>query len=125
MHLQEGRRHSRSRMILGAWLFFGVAYFLLASGYIGVSMKDRAFNDYIGYVVDLALVENRPAKEIRSLLLVKADKLSIPLQGEQIQVNTHGRTLRVVVDYETDIRVPLLNRTVYRKKFSHDISRTN
>ncbi len=111
--------------MLALWLAVGVVYFLLVSGYIAVSMKDRAFNDYMDYVVGLALMEHRPAKEIRSLLLVKADELSIPLQGEQIKVDTKGRTLRVVVDYETDVRVPLLNRKVYRKRFSHDITRTN
>ena len=122
----QGRApQSRKRVVLLGWLTAATAYFLLVSGYIGVSMNDRAFSDYMGYVVNLALNEHRPAKEIRSLLLVKADELSIPLHGEQIQVDAQGRTLRVVVDYETDIRMPLFNKTVYRKRFNHDVSFTN
>lgn len=122
---QEPGPQSRKHVILLGWLTVAAVYFLLVSGFIGVSMNDRAFTDYMGYVVNLALREHRPAKEIRSLLLVKADELSIPLQGEQIQVDAQGRSLRVVVDYETEIRMPLFNKTVYRKRFSHDVSFTN
>ena len=104
------------------WIVVAVGYFSVTGAWISVRTADKDFTDYMGYVVNLAGREHRPAKELRSLLLVKADDLAIPLDGEDIQITGEGKTLRTIVTYETDLRLPLVNRKIYRMKFSHDIS---
>jgi hypothetical protein len=101
------------------WLLVGFFYFYLSWGYIRVTMDDQQFAEYMQYVVNVAGTEERPAKEIRALLLVKADQLNLPLRGDQITISGGGRTLNVRVDYTVDIEVPVLQSTVYTKEINH------
>jgi uncharacterized ubiquitin-like protein YukD len=111
----------KRRIILAAWLVVGYFYFFIANEWISASMNDRSFTEYIGHVLDLAVAEHRPPKEVRSMLLVRAESLEIPIDAEQIRITGEGRTMRAIVEYETDVRMPLINRPVYRIKFSHDV----
>jgi hypothetical protein len=107
------------RLVLMTWLLVGFFYFYLSWGYIRVTMDDQQFAEYMQYVVNVAGTEERPAKEIRALLLVKADQLNLPLRGDQITISGGGRTLNVRVDYTVDIEVPVLQSTVYTKEINH------
>ena len=82
-------------------------------------MNDRAFGDYLQYVVQIAAPQNRPVKEIRALILVKAEELSLPIRGEQITILGGGDSLNVRVSYDVNIEVPLIQRELYAKKFEH------
>src|SRR5437868_5024884 len=101
---------SRRGLFLGVWVLVGLAYFFFVSGWIAVNMHDKTFTEYLSYVVDLAGREHRPPNEIRSLLLVKAESLDIPLRADQIHIKGEGRTLDTDVEYEADVRLPVLNR---------------
>ena len=107
------------RLVLLTWLLVGFFYFYLSWGYIRVTMDDQQFSEYLQYVVNVAGSEERPAKEIRALILVRADQLSLPVRGEQITILGGGRTLNVRVNYQVDIEIPVLQSTVYTKEFNH------
>src|ERR1700751_2493386 len=97
--MNDGKVFDR-RLVLLAWLSLGIFYALISSGWIIASMHDKTFGDYLSYVVDLAANEHRSHKEIRSLLLVKAESLAIPLNPQEIQISGEGDSLRAVVRYE-------------------------
>ena len=107
------------RLVLLTWLLVGFFYFYLSWGYIRVTMDDQQFAEYLQYVVNVAGSEERPAKEIRALILVKAEQLDLPVRGDQITIRGVGRTLNVRVNYTVDIDVPVLQSTVYTKQINH------
>lgn len=110
----------RKRVALLLWLLVTIFYFYLSYDYIRASMNDRTFGQYIQYVVRIAGTERRPAKEVRELILVKANQLSIPLRPDEISVKGIGTDLSVGVNYMMDIEVPLFERVIYTKEFNHE-----
>ena len=110
------------RLALLLWALVAVYYFYLSYDYIRITKNDGIFADYLQHVVQLAGTEGRPAKDIRSLLLVKAEELSLPVGGQQIVVRGRGTTLDVAVNYDVDIDIPLLERQIYIKRFEHNAS---
>ena len=102
------------------WLLVAFFYFYLSYDFVRTSMNDDAFDEYLVHVVQLAGNEHRPPKEIRALLLVKAEELGLPIQGNQITVLGAGESLKVAVNYEVDIKVPVLASGAYRKLFQHN-----
>ena|SRR5437588_3729540 len=109
------------RLVFLVWLLIAIFYFYLSYTYIRASMADRQFGDYLQYVVQISGNDNRPAKEIRALILVRAQELSLPVRGEQISILGGGTTLNVTVDYIVDIEVPLVRSSIYSKRFEHTV----
>jgi hypothetical protein len=109
------------RLVLLLWLLVTFFYFYLSWDYIRKSMNDRAFRDYLEYVVQIAGMEFRPAKEVRELLLIKADELTLPVHGNQILIKGLGPNLDVAVKYQVEIEIPLFERTVFTKEFDHQV----
>jgi hypothetical protein len=109
------------RLVLLLWVLVAFFYFYLSYDYIMVTMNDRAFTDYMQYVVQIAGTEQRPAKEIRELLLVKAEELALPVPGSGITVLGGGDSLNVGVNYAVDIDIPVIQRQIYTKHFEHNI----
>src|SRR5262245_37235216 len=107
------------RLVLLTWLLVAIFYFYLSYDYIRVSMNDREFADYVQYVVQIAGTEQRPAKDVRALILVKAEELSLPVRPEHITILGGGDTLNVTVNYDIDIEIPLFQREIYSKTFEH------
>jgi len=108
------------RVVLLVWVLVAFFYFYLSYDYIKVTMNDRQFEDYLQYVVQIAGNEQRPAKEIRELLLVKAEELSLPVSGNGITVMGGGDSLNVGVNYDVDIDIPVIQRQIYTKHFAHN-----
>ena len=109
------------RLLLLVWALVAVFYFYLSYDYVRVTMHDRQFTDYMQYLVQIAGNEHRPAKEIRELLLVKADELSLPVSGSGITVLGGGDSLNVGVNYDVDIDIPVIQRQIYTKHFAHNV----
>jgi hypothetical protein len=109
------------RIVLLLWVLVAFFYFYLSYDYIRVSMNDQSFGDYLHYVVQIAGQDHRPAKEIRALLLVKAEELGLPLKGQDINILGGGESLNVTVGYDMDIDIPLLQRQIYTKHFDHNV----
>lgn len=107
------------RLVLLTWLLVGFFYFYLSHNYIKTTMNDQQFADYLKYVVQIAGAENRPSKEIRALILVRAEELGLPIRGEQITILGGGDSLNVKVNYQVDIEIPVFERTAYTKQFDH------
>ena len=116
-----GGTSTARRLLLLVWLLVASFYFYLAYDYIRLTANDRQFGDYLHFVVQLAGNDGRPAKEIRELLLLKAEQLSLPVRGDQIIVRGSRESLNVAVDYDVDIDIPVLQREFYRKKFEHEV----
>jgi hypothetical protein len=116
-----GHTTQAKRLVLLLWVLVAFFYFYLAYDYIRVTSNDRQFNEYLQHVVQLAGNEGRSSKEIRDLLVVKAEELALPITREQILVRNNGGTLDITVNYDADIEIPLLRREVYTKKFEHTV----
>ncbi len=117
----EPQRPQRRRVVLLIWVLVAIFYFYLSYDYIQASVRDSRLNEYLDHVVQLAGSEHRPAKEVRALILVKAEELGIPLRTEQIDIAGTGITLTVSVDYQTDIEIPVVQRVIYKKEFHHKV----
>jgi hypothetical protein len=107
------------RLVLLAWILVIAVYFYLSYDYIRVRMNDGDLQTYVDYVVQLAGNENRQAKEVRALILVKADELGLPIRGEQIQISGERQNMKVSISYGVDIVMPGLHRVLYHKTFDH------
>jgi len=114
------RTANKKRLVFLVWLLVASFYFYLTYDYIRVTMNDKQFADDLQYVVQLAGNEGRPNKDVRNLLLVRAEQLSLPLHGEQITVRGGGNSLDVAVNYDVAIEVPLLEHQIYKKTFQHE-----
>ena len=107
------------RLVFLVWLLVAFFYFYLSWDYIRANMNDKVFGDYLQHVVQIAGPEYRPTKEIRALILVKAEELSLPVRGEQITILGGGDSLNVSVGYDVNIEIPLIQRQIYTKRFEH------
>jgi hypothetical protein len=107
------------RLVVLVWLLVALFYFYLSWNYIRANMNDKEFGDYLQYVVQIAGPQNRPTKEIRALVLVKAEELSLPIRGEQITIVGGGDSLKLSVSYDVDVDIPLLQHQIYSKRFEH------
>src|ERR1051325_7694984 len=102
------------------WMFLGFVFVSLFSQWFTNNSRDAVLTQYIDHVIQNAANEHHSAKEVRALILIKAGDLLLPVQGDGIQINGNGQTLRAAVKYEADIRMPIVNQSVYRIRFQHD-----
>ena len=106
----------------GLWLFVFLIYFSLARQWITSHSYDERFTEYSQHVSELAATQHRPAEDVRLLLLVKAEELSIPLHYDGINISGEGDAFRTVIHYDTELKIPVLNRVGYRVEFKHDLT---
>jgi hypothetical protein len=115
------RSSNKTRVTLLLWVLVAFFYFYLSWDYIRITTHDQEFADYLRHVVQLAGKDGRPARDIRQLLLVKAEQLELPIRRDQIQIRGGGTSLNVVVNYDVDIEIPLIQSQVYTKNFDHTV----
>jgi hypothetical protein len=120
--MTDDPKKNAKRVMLVFWVMLALYYFYVSYDYIRTEMNNDRMADYIHYVVQLAGTEARTPKEVRALLLVKADELQIPLKAEQIKVLGSGQSLKVSVQYDVSIDVPLFQYGFYSKHYEHDIA---
>jgi hypothetical protein len=118
------QRKSRAQryIVLFLWTCLGFAYVALISQWVTVSRRDKQFTEYMSSVIRSSAAGQRSAKEIRALLLIKAEDLSLPVHGDKIQISGSGETLKATVQYTADISMPIVNQPVYRMKFDHSLT---
>jgi hypothetical protein len=119
--MAQGRNSNLKRLVLLLWLLVAFFYFYLSYDYVRVTMNDQEFAEYLQRVVQIGGNERRTARDLRDLLLVRAEELSLPIRREQITVRGVGEELAIAVDYVVDIEIPLLRREVYSKRFEHKV----
>ena len=113
---------ARRYVTLCLWLVVVLMFFSLAKQWIVLTSSDKEFTEYVESVLRRAAIDHRPAKEIRTLLLLKAEQLSIPVSEERIGVTGQGQTLGTVIAYDREIKVPMLGGPLYRMEFRHNLS---
>ena len=115
---------ARRYIALCLWLVVILTFFSLAKQWIVLTSSDKEFTEYVESVLRRAAIDHRSAKEIRTLLLVKAEQLSIPVEGEHIDITGQGQTLGTVIAYDRELEIPLLGGELYRMEFRHSLTTT-
>ena len=115
-------RKNAKRIVLALWAMAAIYYFYVSSDYIRTEMNDNKMAEYMHYVVQLAGTEARTPKEVKALLIVKADELQIPLKPEEIKVLGTGQNLKVSLQYDVNIDFPIFQHGFYSKHYEHDIA---
>ena len=118
----EHASHVQTYVAMFLWMSFGVLYIFWIGQWLIVRNRDKLFTEYIDHVIQVAANEQRPAKEVRALILIKAGDLFLPVQEDEIQITGKGLALRAAVHYKVDINLPIVNQPVYRMKFDHDLA---
>jgi hypothetical protein len=115
-------KKNHKRLLLLFWMMIAFYYFYVSYDYIQTEMNDERMANYAHYVVQLAGNETRTPREVRSLLIVKADELQIPLKPEQINVQGSGQNLQVSLQYDINIDVPIFQYGFYSKHYEHTVA---
>ena len=113
-------QYRRNYFALFLWIFLGFLYFAVVSQWITINNRDKQLTEYIDQVLKNAAHEQGSAKEVRALILIKAGDLSLPVEGNEIQILGSGQTFRAVIHYKADISLPFVNQPVYRMTFEHN-----
>jgi hypothetical protein len=119
---REHVSHRRGYIAMVLWSLLGFLHVSLITQWLTLTERDRAFTKYIGYVMQIAAQDQRSANEVRDLLLLKAEDLSVPVQGGEINITGKGQMLRAAVRYKADITMPIVNQGVYRLSFRHYVT---
>jgi len=120
----DPKKNSKRRLVVLVWVLVAFYYFYVSWDYVRTEMNDDSMAAYAHYVVQLAGNETRTPREVRSLLLVKADELQIPLKPEQIRVQGAGQSLKVSLQYDVNIDIPIFQHGFLSKHYEHNISYT-
>src|SRR2546428_14196144 len=115
----ERASHAQRYVAMFLWIFLGFLYVFLIGEWLTVSNRDKLFTEYIDHVIQVAANEQRPAKEVRALILIKAGDLFLPVQEDEIQITGQGFALRAAVQYKIDISLPIVKQPVYRIKIEY------
>ena len=115
----EPRANAR-RLVLLFWLLVAAFYFYVSFDYIRTEMNDTKLREYVHYVVQLAGAENRSPREVRALLLIRADELGLPLRSDQIKVQGIGQQMKISVAYDVDLDIPIFRPGFYSKHYHHE-----
>jgi hypothetical protein len=112
----------RKYVALGLWLVVAGMFFSLARQWITYSSADKQLTEYTEGLIHRTALDRRSAKDERTLIQIKAEELSIPLQPEQILISGQGTKLQVAINYDAEIRIPIVHRSLYRMEFVHNLA---
>ena len=110
------------RLVLLFWVVVAFYYFFISYDYISKEMRNDRLAAYIHYVVQLAGNETRTPREIRSLLVAKADELAITLEPEEIKILGSGHALKISLAYDVTIHTPIIPIGLYTKHYDHNVA---
>jgi hypothetical protein len=114
-------RSIKSYTALGFWLVLAFVFLSLGKQWIVFTSADKQLTEYVDNLERQAALQHRPATDIRTLVMLKAEQLSIPAQEHQITVTGQGETLRTIIAYDAEIRIPVVDRVLYRMEFNHNL----
>jgi hypothetical protein len=97
-------------------------FFSLAHQWISFSSADKQLTEYTEGLVHRAALDRRSTKDERILIQIKAEELSIPLQPDQIKITGQGSKLNVGINYDAEIKLPVVRHALYRMEFAHTLS---
>ena len=117
--MKDSSKSHAKRLVLLFWILVLSFYFYLSYDYIRLQMTDDKFGDALQHIVQLAGSENQTNKDIRALVLVRADELELPISGNQITILGAGHSLNIVVGYDIDLDIPIFSKGFYSKHYDH------
>ena len=115
----RGNQAQRYALIF-LWTCLGFFYVSLISQWITLSTRDKMFTESTNHLMQAASTRKLSANEVRALLLIKAEDLSLPVHRGDFNISGTAQTLRATVRYQEDISMPIVNQPVYRMRFTHD-----
>jgi hypothetical protein len=121
MESRLSKSGSKGYIALSLWLFVACIFFSLAWQWISFSNSDKELTEYVESLLRRSSIDHRPSHDIRTLVQLKAEQLSLPVQTEEISVTGQGESLQTTFAYGAEIKIPLLNRALYRMEFNHDV----
>jgi hypothetical protein len=119
--VREGLCRTERYIVMFLFSFLSFVYISLFGQWMALNSRDKVFTEYLNGVLQTAALEKRPAKEVRALLLVKAEDLSLPISDDSIRISGQGQTLKAAVRYKADINMPIVNQPVHRLRFYHQL----
>lgn len=119
--MKSSPKSHAKRLVLLFWMLVAIFYFYLSYDYIRIEMNDDKFGEALQHIVQIAGNENRNSKDIRALVLVRADELGLPVRGENITILGGGHSLNISVNYDMDIDIPIFTERFYQKHYSHKV----
>jgi hypothetical protein len=120
MKTDSPKSHAK-RLVLLCWILVAIFYFYLSWDYIRIQMNDDKFAEALQHIVQLAGNENRTSKDVRALVLVRADELGLPVRGDQITILGGGHSLNIAVAYTIDVDIPIFRQGFYTKHYNHKV----
>jgi hypothetical protein len=119
---KQDRKNRRFVIAMLMWGFFGFICLCLVSEWVTLNRRDQVFTAYAEGVIQTGMQQGSSAKDIRALLLLKANDLLMTIRPEELRVTGSGQTLKATVRYYADLSMPLVNQPVYRVRFNHDLA---
>jgi hypothetical protein len=110
------------RLVLLVWVMVLFFYIYLSYDFLRVERLNDKFADALQHIAQIAGNERRTYKEIRTLVLVRADELGLPVSAEQIAITGSGPTLKLAVGYDMEIDIPIFARGFYSKRYDHKVA---
>jgi hypothetical protein len=108
-------------LVLLFWVLVAIFYFYLSYDYIRIEMNDDRFAEALQHIVQIAGNENLTSKDIRALVLVRAEEVGLPVRGDQITILGVGHSLNIAVGYDIDIDFPIFRQGFYQKRYDHKV----
>jgi hypothetical protein len=118
--MSTGNGSFQRYLALGLWVLIGALFLSLAHQWVSYSSSDKQFSEYLQSMIQRAALDHRQAMDVRTLVMSKAKELSIPIQGERVRITGQGDSLRTVIDYDAEIKIPLVDHVLYRMEFNHN-----
>jgi hypothetical protein len=115
------RKTRRARIVFLLWLIVAVLYFQLAAAYVGSSMTDDEFGEYLQFAVQLVGSQSRTTRELRQLVTGKARELEIDLDPARLDIRGAGEALELSVSYSAVIELPFISRPFFHRQFEHEV----
>jgi hypothetical protein len=118
---REQNPHAK-RLVLLVWVLVLFFYVYLSYDFVRVERKNTKFGDALQHIAQVAGTERRTYKEIRTLVLVRADELGLPVTIDQISIKGNGPGLSIAVAYNIEIDIPIFSRGFYSKRYEHKVA---
>jgi hypothetical protein len=118
----DRQKAHRARLLFVLWLVVAVVYFSLATRFVSASMNDKSFSDYLQFAVQIVTDQQRTNRELKQLVMGKAEEMEIPLDPVHVNIEGEGSSRKLRLSYNVLIQVPFVPSAVFNREFSHEVT---
>ena len=94
------------------WTMILVAIIYVAAMMLPVLINEYQFKDSLQNIARFASVNRKTGEEIRKSVLDEADKEDLPVQAEDIKVESHNGNIKIDVDYSVTVDLKVYQWTL-------------